>query len=160
VLQCSVVHPIVRETRQNIDEHHLPLLQLLKLRISAFPSQIRRTYLQPVMRHFSQRNNHRLTESAPKRSNTKATLGRYRKRNPDVKWRKKWNRNIDPFKGGRVLVVDCFSRGKMYPPYLPSKLIKSQILVMTEGERRRLKNSLMRRSLRLSMIKPLLVDDL
>jgi hypothetical protein len=38
-----------------------------------------------------------------------------------VKWRKKWNRNIDPFKGGRVLVVDCFSRGKMCPPYLPIK---------------------------------------
>jgi hypothetical protein len=62
---------------------------------------------------FSLVQYHKLTNAAPKRSNTKATVGHFRKRNADVKWRKKWNRSIDPFKSGRVLVVDCFSRGRL-----------------------------------------------
>jgi hypothetical protein len=31
---------------------------------------------------------------------------------PTVEWRKKWDGRHDPFRGGRVLVVDCLSREK------------------------------------------------
>lgn len=36
----------------------------------------------------------------------------FRRRVPNVEWRKKWDGGHDPFRGGRVLVVDCLSREK------------------------------------------------
>jgi hypothetical protein len=36
-----------------------------------------------------------------------------RRRFPNVDWRKKWDETHDPFVDGRVLVVDCLSRGRI-----------------------------------------------
>jgi hypothetical protein len=70
------------------------------------------------------------------RVGTKTSLGgRLRKRHPTIEWRKKWNSKVDPFRRGRVLVVECYSRGQYL--WQHKLTIKPDILLDASDDGRR-----------------------
>jgi len=56
------------------------------------------------------------------------------KRLPPVLWRKKVGEGIDPFGGGRVLIIDLFSRGKTICG--PHEVLTDESLDASENGRR------------------------